>query len=64
MPIQALGSNGTVNRLNTKEAVRKYVRFLEPSHLATPETNKAADSCTNKWFVESKVDFLPDWRIT
>jgi len=28
--VRPLGSNGTVNRLNPKEAVRKYVRFLEP----------------------------------
>jgi hypothetical protein len=33
-------------------------------HLATPETNKAADFCTNNWFVESKFGFLPDWRVT
>ena len=38
--------------------------FSRTVHLATLETNKAADSCTNNWFVESKFGFLPDWRVT
>jgi hypothetical protein len=38
--------------------------FSRTVHLATPETNKAADSCTNNWFVESKFGFHPDWRVT
>ena len=60
----ASGSNGTVNRLKAKEAVWKYVRFLEPSIWQRQRPNKAADSCTNNWFVESKFGFLPDWRVT
>ena len=47
-----------MNRLKAKEAVWKYVRFLEPSIWQRQRPNKAADSCTNNWFVESKFGFF------
>ena len=47
-----------MNRLKAKEVVWKYVRFLEPSIWQRQRPNKAADSCTNNWFVESKSVFF------